>query len=85
MIIPVRCFTCGKVVADKWRAYELRTKEVGSDGKPEDKAKVLDDLNLKRICCRMFIANVDVMDIIWRQIERTLKIKCRYYFDAYEC
>jgi DNA-directed RNA polymerase subunit N len=56
MIIPVRCFTCGKVVADKWRAYELRTKEVGSDGKPEDKAKVLDDLNLKRICCRrMFI------------------------------
>jgi DNA-directed RNA polymerase subunit N (RpoN/RPB10) len=46
MIIPVRCFTCGKVVADKWRAYELRTKEVGSDGKPEDKAKVLDDLNL---------------------------------------
>jgi DNA-directed RNA polymerase subunit N len=65
MIIPVRCFTCGKVVADKWRAYELRTKEVGSDGKPEDKAKVLDDLNLKRICCRrMFIANVDVMDII---------------------
>jgi DNA-directed RNA polymerase subunit N (RpoN/RPB10) len=44
MIIPVRCFTCGKV-ADKWRAYELRTKEVGSDGKQEDKAKVLDDLN----------------------------------------
>lgn len=65
MIIPVRCFTCGKVVADKWRAYELRTKDAGTDGKQEDKAKVLDDLNLKRICCRrMFIANVDVMDII---------------------
>lgn len=22
MIIPIRCFTCGKVIADKWRAYE---------------------------------------------------------------
>jgi DNA-directed RNA polymerase subunit N (RpoN/RPB10) len=55
------------VVADKWRAYELRTKEVVKEGAKEevDKAKVLDDLNLKRICCRrMFIANVDVMDII---------------------
>ena len=68
MIIPVRCFTCGKVVADKWRAYESRTNGSGSEDTKdtkEDKAKVLDDLNLKRICCRrMFIANVDVMDII---------------------
>ena len=22
MIIPVRCFTCGSVIAGKWRAYE---------------------------------------------------------------
>lgn len=22
MIIPIRCFTCGMVIADKWRAYE---------------------------------------------------------------
>ena len=21
MIIPVRCFTCGKVIADKWTEY----------------------------------------------------------------
>jgi DNA-directed RNA polymerase subunit N (RpoN/RPB10) len=21
MIVPVRCFTCGKVLADKWEAY----------------------------------------------------------------
>lgn len=27
MIIPVRCFTCGKVLADKWREYERRCKE----------------------------------------------------------
>ena len=22
MIIPIRCFTCGKVLADKWNEYE---------------------------------------------------------------
>jgi DNA-directed RNA polymerase subunit N (RpoN/RPB10) len=22
MLIPVRCFTCGKVIADKWTTYE---------------------------------------------------------------
>ena len=27
MIIPVRCFTCGKVLADKWEAYVRRCSE----------------------------------------------------------
>jgi len=27
MIIPVRCFTCGKVLADKWEAYVLLCSE----------------------------------------------------------
>jgi DNA-directed RNA polymerase subunit N (RpoN/RPB10) len=27
MILPVRCFTCGKVLADKWRAYERMCAE----------------------------------------------------------
>lgn len=27
MIIPVRCFTCGKVIADKWQEYERKCKE----------------------------------------------------------
>ena len=27
MLIPVRCFTCGKVLADKWEAYERRCKD----------------------------------------------------------
>jgi len=26
MLIPVRCFTCGNVLADKWLAYEELTK-----------------------------------------------------------
>ena len=27
MIIPVRCFTCGKVIADKWQEYERRVQK----------------------------------------------------------
>lgn len=49
MIIPVRCFTCGKVLADKWNAYQERClaietqeaeREAGnSDAEPSDKTK----------------------------------------------
>ena len=28
MIIPVRCFTCGKVLADKWEYYDKKVKEL---------------------------------------------------------
>lgn len=28
MIIPVRCFTCGKVLADKWEYYKERCREL---------------------------------------------------------
>tara|TARA_Y100000389_G_C17335672_1_gene450500 strand:- start:595 stop:858 length:264 start_codon:yes stop_codon:yes gene_type:complete len=28
MIIPVRCFTCGKVIADKWNYFVKKSKEI---------------------------------------------------------
>lgn len=57
MMIPVRCFTCGKVIGDKWEAFNNRI----TDG--EDVGKVLDDLDINRYCCRrMFISHVDVLD-----------------------
>ncbi|MHA2255894.1 MAG: DNA-directed RNA polymerase subunit N, partial [Candidatus Heimdallarchaeaceae archaeon] len=27
MIIPVRCFTCGSLIADKWDEYKKRIDE----------------------------------------------------------
>ncbi|MCL5430573.1 MAG: DNA-directed RNA polymerase subunit N [Candidatus Marsarchaeota archaeon] len=58
MMMPVRCFTCGAVLADKWEEYEKRTVK-----EKEDPAKVLDDLGVKRYCCRrMFISNVELID-----------------------
>ena len=58
MIIPVRCFTCGTVVASHWETFFKRTAGGG-----EDARKVLDELGLKRYCCRrMLLSNVDLMD-----------------------
>jgi len=42
MLIPVRCFTCGKVLADKYRAYEAKAhaqalEEAAPQGAPTPK------------------------------------------------
>jgi len=41
MIIPIRCFSCGKVIADKWEPFKRRVEEGES---PKD---VLDDLGAR--------------------------------------
>ena len=68
MIIPVRCMTCGKLLADKYEYYErelLRKKlAINSDIDPliininaKDIKKtiageIMDEIGLHRICCR---------------------------------
>jgi len=57
MMIPIRCFTCGGVVAHKYEEYTKRVK----DGESPD--KVLDKLGVKRYCCRrMFLGHVNSID-----------------------
>lgn len=57
-MIPVRCFTCGKVISDVWEEYKERIKK-------ENAKKVLDDLGIKRYCCRrMFLAHAELIDEI---------------------
>ena len=59
MIIPVRCFTCGKVIGSTYPEYVKRV-EMG-----EDPQKVLDDLGLERYCCRrMIISHANLIDEI---------------------
>jgi len=56
MIIPVRCFTCGKVIGHLYEDFKKRTE----DG--ENAEKVLNNLGLKRYCCRqMFLGHVDLL------------------------
>ena len=57
MLLPIRCFTCGKLVGDKFSEFENRIKA------GEDPGKVLDELGIKRYCCRrMMITSVDLID-----------------------
>tara|TARA_B100000989_G_C19131676_1_gene299595 strand:+ start:223 stop:456 length:234 start_codon:yes stop_codon:yes gene_type:complete len=76
MIIPVKCFTCGKVLGDKYRWYqeEVRKLKLENGDNPEsviyltkDDVKktpegiVLDKLNLKKYCCRRhMLTHVDL-------------------------
>ena len=46
MIIPIRCFSCGKPIGHLWEEFNERVS------KGEDRKKVLDSLGLKRYCCR---------------------------------
>lgn len=57
MEVPVRCFSCGKVVGSSYEAFQERTAE------GEDPAEVLDDLGLERYCCRrMLLSHVDLVE-----------------------
>jgi DNA-directed RNA polymerase subunit N len=57
MIIPIRCFSCGKPIAHLWEEYKKRVAA------GEDASKVLDELGLERYCCRaMFLGQVDLVE-----------------------
>lgn len=72
MIIPIRCFTCGKLIGDKWEEFASRVKNGES---PRD---VLDDLGLTRYCCRrMLLSHVEIIDEIIKFFE-TKKVEDEY-------
>ena len=50
-LLPIRCITCGKVLADKWSRYEAMI-EAG-----ESIENALNKLGLNRICCRLRMRN----------------------------
>lgn len=75
MIIPIKCFTCGTVIADKYRYYVEKVNEAkkaqGQDGEPiyftkDHKTKsieghIMDALGIHKPCCRRhFLTHVDI-------------------------
>jgi len=59
MIIPVRCFSCGKPIAHLWEEYKKRVAEGEKPG------KVLDELGIERYCCRaMFLGQEDYIKLV---------------------
>ena len=49
MLVPVRCFTCGNLVSDKFEEYQNKVKS------GEEPAKILDSLGIDRYCCRRML------------------------------
>ena len=76
MIIPIKCFTCGMVIADKYRYYTeevRRQKLIKSDTidkvlyltkdyhEKTIEGRVLDDLFITKMCCRRhFLTHVEI-------------------------
>jgi len=59
MIIPVRCFSCGKPVGHLWEEFKERVKE------GENKKKILDELGLDKFCCRsVFLGQADTIELV---------------------
>ena len=57
MIVPIRCFSCGKVLGNIYEIFKNRVD------RGEDPDKVLDDLEIERYCCRrMLLSHVDLID-----------------------
>jgi len=77
MIIPILCFSCRNPIAGKYEAYLKKVKEYRKkEGKSETsemeyltastvktaEGKALDDLGVKRMCCRRhFLSHVDLL------------------------
>ncbi len=67
MIIPVRCFSCGKVIGSVYeefkRRYEEYKRAIENGEKPKETPKeILDDLGITRYCCRrMLLSHVDLL------------------------
>tara|TARA_A100001035_G_C27423089_1_gene338134 strand:- start:115 stop:351 length:237 start_codon:yes stop_codon:yes gene_type:complete len=77
MIIPIKCFTCGNVLADKYMYYQKRIIQLKLDKKQDTEAviylnasnikktvegRVMDELKLNKICCRRhMLTHVDII------------------------
>jgi DNA-directed RNA polymerase subunit N len=62
MIIPVRCFSCGQVIAHNYEEFlkEIEEKKL----KPKE---VLDNFGVRKYCCRrMYISHVEMIDEIMK-------------------
>ena len=76
MIIPIKCFTCGKLLADKYLYYQSEVRKIKlSKNIDEEKVVYLDENNLKKtpegtvldkikltkMCCRRhMLTHVDI-------------------------
>eukprot|EP00758_Cryptobia_borreli_P008016 Tbor_TRINITY_DN5351_c2_g1::TRINITY_DN5351_c2_g1_i1::g.3836::m.3836/K03007/RPB10, POLR2L; DNA-directed RNA polymerases I, II, and III subunit RPABC5 len=57
MIIPVRCYSCGTVIGNRYEKYRNLLDQDYTE------AEALDALKLSRYCCRrMILSHIDLID-----------------------
>ena len=64
-MIPVRCFTCNRVIGHKWALYkELVTKyQTTQITDMQVRCRALDEIGLNLYCCRrMILSHVEIID-----------------------
>jgi DNA-directed RNA polymerase subunit N len=78
MIIPIRCMTCGNMIASKWKKYQeelstgtsnarsnLITNDIDDLKEPTVEYKALEAVEVSRYCCRRhLLSHTDIIDII---------------------
>ena len=80
MIIPVRCFTCGKIIANRWELYLTKKNNYSIDKNNTNidieminsgeysetpESKALNECGITRICCRrMFLSHCELFNDI---------------------
>jgi DNA-directed RNA polymerase I, II, and III subunit RPABC5 len=58
MLIPIRCFTCGAMIANKWGDYCRLINE-----EHRTPLEALELLGIRRYCCRrMLLTHVDLIE-----------------------
>lgn len=76
MIIPIKCFTCGNVLADKYLYYKKRVNELKvtknmdtnkvvyltpDNIQKTPEGKIMDELKLRKMCCRRhMLTHIDI-------------------------
>ena len=76
MIIPIKCFTCGNVLADKYQYYKINVRKekikrnldeskviylTNDNVEKTPEGLVMDKLELYNMCCRRhFLTHVDI-------------------------
>ena len=67
-MLPVRCFTCNKVIGQMWEPYTRHRRDASSK-------TALDALGLRRVCCRrMILTHASVIDdlVVFSNADRVL-------------
>ena len=68
LIIPIRCFSCNRVIASDFRKFQKKINEIKEKRReptPEEISNIMDDLGLEKYCCRrMILSHIELIDEI---------------------